>query len=244
LGSFFAGVKAGTLAGIAYLGGLAFFNVALMYAFKPAVLNLIQGSYSQVCSQAANSNATSLAVEDCFSSILIVYIPLVAFLGFTVALVFSGVFGGFYESFPGRTSTAKGELLGAMVGVSLLLLNLAGVYFDAMAKAAVVAFLVVWTGVYGVLIGRLYERYTKSVQFVSQDGRALRIRVDGHDFTGKTRTFAMRSTHDVRAEVGGGGAFRGWAASGGVKVEDSKSFETTIEIEGNGMLKAQVSPKS
>ncbi len=243
MGSFFAGVKAGTLAGVVYVGGLALFNVLLPYAFKSDVLNIISQTYPQSCVPAESVNATAIAVEDCFSSVVVVYMPLVAFLGFLVSLVYSGIFGAFYEYFPGR-GAVKGETLGVIVGISLLLLNLVGVYFDFTAKVAIVTFFFAWTIVYGLLMGKLYSRYTRTVQVVSQDDKSLRILVDGRDYTGKTRTFAARSSHNVKAKVEEGSSFKEWSVSGGVQVEDARSFETTMEVEGDGVLKGQSKPKS
>lgn len=244
MGSFFAGVKAGTLAGVAYVGGIALFNVFLLYAFKSDVLALISQTYSQSCVPAQSVNATTVAIEDCFNSVLVVYIPLVAFLGFFVSLIYSGIFGALYETFPGR-SVAKGETLAVIVGINFLLLSLVEVYSaNFLAKVAITAFFVVWTAVYGLLMGRLYTRYTRVVEVASQDDKALRVLIDGRDQTGKTRTFALRSSHTARAKLGAGSSFREWSASGGVKVEDTRSFETTMEVEGDGVLRGQFKPES
>ena len=85
MGSFFAGIKAGTLGGVLYVGGMAFFNVVLLYAFKPEVLGLIQSSYATICATGA-ANTTS-AIEDCFSSVVSVDVPYVAFVAFFISLV-------------------------------------------------------------------------------------------------------------------------------------------------------------
>ena len=244
MGSFFAGVKAGTLAGIVYMGGMGAFNAALLYALKPEVLSAISAAYPQVCGAAGGSNATALAVEDCFSSVVVVYVPLLAFLGFFVAMICSAVFGAVYESIPGRTPAARGTILGIAVGFSLVMLNLVGIYFDPTAKIATVACFLGLTFTYGVLMGKLYRRYTRQVEFVSRDGGALKILVDGHDFTGKARTFAARSSHTVRAEPGEGAEFKEWAASGGVHLEDPRSFETTMDVEGDGVLSAKAARKA
>jgi len=239
LGSFFAGVKAGTLGGAAYVGGLALFNVLVLYALKADVLNIISQSYPSLCSTTAGANSTAISVEDCFSSVVAVYVPFAAFLQFFVVMVYSGVFGSLYEYFPGKGPVAKGVVMGLLVGVSLLALNLAGIDFDFAARVAVNTFFVVWTFVCGVAMGKLYRRYTRLVRFVSRDERALRVLVDNRDFTGKERTFALRSSHEVRAEAKEGSSFREWSVSGGVTVEDPRSFETTMEVEGDGVLIGQ-----
>jgi hypothetical protein len=244
MGSFFAGVKAGTLAGTAYVGGLAAFNVLLLYAFRPEVLALITESYPTACAPTAGPNATAIAVGDCFSSVVAVYVPFVAFIGFFIAIAYSGVFGIAYEAFPGKSPSVKGMVLAVLVGGTLLVLNLVGVEFDPVARVAVTSFFLVWTFVYGTLMGRLYKRYTREVRFVSKGEGPLKIMVDGRDRTGRTRTFALRSSHEVRAVAGGKEAFKGWSVSGGVKVEDPSSYETTMDVEGDGVLVAQSAARS
>jgi hypothetical protein len=242
LGSFFAGVKAGTLSGILYVGGLAVFNVALLYSLKPEVLNAISQSYSQVCTSGTPLNGTS-SVEDCFSLLVAVDVPYVAFVGFFVTLLYAGIFGIWYERFPGKGSLAKGETLGALVALNLLFFGFYGFYFDYTSGVATGAFLLVWTLVFGYVVGKLYKKYTRVVKFESKDPNSLRIFVDGKDMTGKERTFATTSTHKVRAEVVEDASFKQWEAAGGVKIEDPRSFETAMEVAGDGQLRAEVSQK-
>lgn len=244
MGSFFAGVKAGTLAGTAYVGGLAACNVVLLYALKPDALSIISQSYPSICSTTALANSTAIGAEDCFSSVVAVYVPFVAFLQFFAAMVFSGIFGSLYEHFPGKGPTPKGMTMGVVVGATLLALNLAGIDFDLVARVAGTTFFVVWTLVYGAVMGMLYRRYTRLVQFVSGDNQALRVLVDNKDCTGKARTFALRSSHEVKAESREGSSFREWSVSGGVKVDDPRSYETTMEVEGDGVLIGRPSPRS
>jgi len=234
MGSFFAGIKAGTLGGIFYIGGLAAFNAALLYAFKDAAMNLIYQNYPTIC---PTINSTS--IEACFSSVVEVYIPYTAFLGFFVSLFFAALFGWSYESFPGKSSLVKGEVVAVLVALGLVLGDLYGVILGPLATALLVAFFVIWTGLYGFIMGRLYVRYTRTVRFESSDVKLVKVMVDGKDYTGRTRTFAHTSTHEVRAEVDEGASFKGWDVSGGVMVEDPRSFETLMEVNGDGLLKAQ-----
>jgi hypothetical protein len=44
--------------------------------------------------------------------------------------------------------------------------------------------------------------------------------------------------------VGEGSSFKGWSVSGGVTVDDPRSYETTMDVEGDGVLIAQSAPKS
>ena len=237
MGSFFAGIKAGTLAGVAYLGGLALFNVFLLYALKSDALQIISQSYSQVC------GVNSANLEECFTAVVVVYIPLIAFLGFFASLLYAGLFGRYYESFPGRSPILKGEVLGAVVGLNLLFFDLTGVYFDLPARVGLGVFFFFWTAVYGFAMGKLYRRYTRLVKFRSQDGASIRILVDGRDYTRKEMTFAFSSTHQVRADVAEGTSFKEWASSGGIVLEDSRAFETAMEVSGDGMLEAHGTEK-
>ncbi len=238
MGSFFGGVKAGTLSGILYLGGLAAFNVVLLYALKPEVLNAIQQSYSSVCAPGAG-----VTVEDCFSLVVSVYVPFDAFVGFFFALIFAGIFGNVYDSMPSNNPTLKGEVMAAIVGANLVLFDLAGFNFDFTSAVATSSFLIAWTLVFGYLLGRLYKKYTRSVGFESQDAALLKVVVDGRDQTGKSRTFALTSSHRVRAQVTDDASFRQWEPSGGITLEDPKSFETLMEVNGDGLLKGVVTKK-
>ena len=77
------------------------------------------------------------------------------------------------------------------------------------------------------------------VTFGRNQGDEGRILVDGRDMTGKSRTFAFNSTHSIRADAREG-SFKGWATSGGVKVEDPRAYDTAMEIEGDGSLMLQL----
>lgn len=241
MGSFFAGIKAGTLGGVLYVGGMAVFNVVLLYALKPDVLMVIQQSYSSICTPAATVNSTS--VEDCFASVVAVDVPYVAFVAFFVSLLYAGLFGRYYDSLPSHSPTFKGETVAALVGANLVFFGFSGFYFDFESSAATGLFLVAWTIVFGYFLGRLYKKYTRVVVFESQDMRMLRVFVDGRDFTGKTRTLAHTSSHKVRAEVTDDASFKEWEPTGGIKLEDPRSFETVMEVEGDGTLKGNVSAK-
>ena len=92
-------------------------------------------------------------------------------------------------------------------------------------------------------MGRLYRRYTRLVKFESLGEGSLRIIVDGKDYTGKARTLATTSTHKVRAEVAEDASFKEWEGEAGIAIDDPRSFETTIEISGDGTLKALVAKK-
>jgi hypothetical protein len=234
VGSGFAGVKAGVLAGIVYIGSLALFNVLLLYVLKQDALHVISEQYPQVCSSAPAANSTS--VEDCFSSVVTGYVPFLAFIGFFVSLIYAWVFGRVYEYFPAKGARTRGLMIAFVVLINLLYFGLIGIPFDQTAATALAIFALSMTVVYGVLMGTFYSRYTRRVDFGGGD---LRIMVDGKDMTGKSRTFATKSVHELRAEPKAGNSFRVWVVSGGVTVEDNKSFETTMEVNGDGLLKAE-----
>ena len=241
MGSFFAGIKAGTLAGILYVGGLAIFNVVLLYALQADVLSSINQISPQQCPLVPNVNGTS--VYDCFDSVVAVDVPFMAFVAFFISLLYSGLFGMYHDAFPGLSTTAKGIAAAAIIGGSLVFFGFSGYIFDTQSAAATSAFLLIWTAIFGYYLGRLYRRYTRTVSFESENQSMLRVMVDGRDFTGKSRTFATTSSHRVRAEVTEDASFREWDAGGGVTVEDSRSFETVMEVKDSGTLKGRVSGK-
>ena len=241
MGSFFAGIKAGTLSGILYLGGMAVFNAVLLYTLKPDVLTVIRQSYSSTCAPVASVNATT--VDDCFASVVAVDVPYLAFVGFFIALLYSGIFGRYFDRFPMKSTTLKGETTAAVVGVNLVIFGFAGFFFNPEAVIATSAFFFPWTVVFGYMLGRLYKKYTRVVEFSSQDPDSLKVVVDGRDYTGKSRTFALTSSHNVRADVSDDASFKEWEPTGGIKIEDPRSFESIIEVNGDGVLTGRVGKK-
>jgi len=240
LGSFFAGIKAGTLGGILYVGGIAVFNVLLLYALKASVMSTISTAYPQSCPVVPNVNGSA---EDCFSSVVAVDVPFIAFVAFFITLAYSGIFGLYFDSLPNRGSTVKGLIFGAIVGFNLIFFGFSGYIFDAESASATALLMVVWTPVFGYLLGRLYRKYTRLVEFSSQDPTLMKVIVDGRDCTGKARTFATTSSHKVRADVAEDASFKEWEASGGLTLEDPRSFETTVDVNDNGSLKGIVGTK-
>lgn len=236
-----AGIKAGVIAGIVYIGALSVSNLALLYLARGDILTYISNNFSQVCSPVSSVNATT--VEDCFNSLAPVYLPFIAFFGFFITLVFSAVFGRLYDRIPGRSPSFKGLLVAPLAAISLVYFQLVGFTFELSATEALIVVLLAATVAYGVILGRFYKRYTRLIQFVSDDNSALRIIVGRSDLTGKTTTMAANSTHNIEAKISEDSSFKGWSVSGGVAVEDARSFETTMEISGDGLLKGQVTKK-
>jgi hypothetical protein len=233
VGSTFAGVKAGVLAGVVYFGVLAFVNVLVLFTFQKDAIAVITANYPQSCSAPSNSSA-----YDCLVNVAQIQVPFVAFLGFFLSLVLAGVFGRLYEHVPGKDYKTKGISMGLLLLVVLTLVGLVGYTFDAAAAYITGAVEVVAAVGYGLLLGFLYARYTRRVEFVSAPGAPIRIVVDGKDFTGKARTFSSKSVHEIRAATSEESSFKEWVVSGGVTVEDDRSYETTMEVNGDGMLKA------
>lgn len=244
MGSFFGGIKAGTLSGVFYFSSLAIFNVVVLYAFKADTLTTLSTSFGQICTNAAPTNSTiSGSVEDCFTSVVTILVPLFAFVGFFLSLLYAGLFGMYYEYLPGARAWYKGEVMALIVGLNLYLFRIEGAYFSNESAALVIAFFIGMTAVYGFLLGGRYEKYTSLISFSSLDDKLLRIMVDGRDLTGKSRTFATTSIHQLRAEVAEDASFKEWTTSGGVTVEDARSFDTVIEVNGKGSVSAQVGKK-
>lgn len=242
MGSFFAGIKAGTLSGFLYVGGMAVFNVVLLYALYGDVLNFIQRQYSSVCASSVPINATN-SVQQCFQSVLAVDIPYIAFVGFFVVLTYAGLFGLFYDSIPAKNAIVKGEFFGALAGFNLFIFGFSAYFFDFVSSVVSGVFMVAWTVVFGYFLGRLYRRYTAPVSVDSQDPSLLKVLVDGRDLTGRTRTFALTSSHKVRAELTTDASFREWQVTGSLTLEDPRSFETVVEVNGQGTLKGIVTKK-
>jgi hypothetical protein len=240
LGSFFAGIKAGTLGGIVYVGAIAVVSIVILFALKQDALRAIAQLNPTLCPTIPTVNGSA---EDCFSSLVAVDVPFNAFLGFFIALLYAGIFGMYYDSLPGRNPTAKALVVAIIVGFSLVFFGFGGYVFNTASATVTIAALVPLTALYGYLLGRLYKKYTRTVEFSSQDISLLKILVDGRDVTGKKRTFATTSNHKLRADVSDDASFKEWAPSGGVSLEDQRSFDTVMEVNGDGTLNAKVGKK-
>jgi hypothetical protein len=240
MGSFLAGIKAGTLSGVLYVGGIAVFNVLLLYALQPSVINAISQANPSMCPIVQNVNGSA---ADCFSSLIAVDVPFIAFVAFFITLLYAGAFGLYYDSVPTHSATFKGLTLGVIVAANLLFFGFSGYIFDYESGLATGLLMLAWTPVFGYLFGRLYKKYTWLVEFKSQDRELLKVVVDGRDYTSKARTFAATSTHKVRAEVADDASFKEWTPSGGVTLEDQRSFETVMEVNGDGTVTGKVGPK-
>jgi hypothetical protein len=234
LGSLLAGIKAGTLSGIVYIGGIAIFNAILLVVLKAQVIDFI--SQTKLCTGVATT------LEGCFWLVVTYDVPFLAFVSFFIALLYSGVFGIIYDRIPGGW-VVKGEGIGAVVGINLVFFGYSGFYFNTESVAIGGPFFLAWTAIFGYLIGRLYKKYTRQVSFQSENKEALKVFLDNRNATGKSRTLSMTSTHKIRAEVSDDATFKEWVTSGGIAIEDHRSFETTFEVNGDGLVKGRVGKK-
>jgi hypothetical protein len=228
-GSSLAGAKAGILGGIFFAAAAGLFNIALLEAFSGSVLQAFQAN--PLCSGA------TATPQDCFSTLVTTYIP--TFVIFPIAvfgIIFGGLYGMYYEFLPGQGYRIKAVGIGMALLIFLLVFGVAGVTADQTQKATMYAFDTVTMLLYAVIIAHFYRKYTRVVEFESPNPEKLKITVDGKDFTGKSKTLSLHSTHTVRAPSESG-AFKGWLVSGGVSVLDPKSFETTMRVDGDGLLK-------
>ena len=228
------------MGGILYVGGMAAFNVLLLYVLQADVLASINRANPTLCPAVPNVNGSA---QDCFVSLVTIDVPFVAFVAFFITLLYSGLFGIYHDYFPKISTAAKAMVVAAVVAVNLLFFGFAGYIFDTESAVATTVFLTVWTAIFGYSLGRLYRRYTRRVGFESEDTSMLKVLVDGRDVTGRSRTFAATSSHRLRAELSNDASFREWEGTGGVNLEDPRSFETVMEVNGDGTLKGKVSSK-
>jgi len=229
LGSGLAGAKAGILGGIFFAAAVGLFNIALLEAFSGSVIAAFQ--------QVSACTTPPTTPQDCFSTLITTYIP--TFVLFPIAvlgILFGSLYGIYFEFLPGQGYRIKALAIGMGLLIFLLLFGAAGIAADQTQKTILYAFDVMGALGYVAIVARYYRTYTREVQFQSPDLKRLKITVDGKNFTGKTRTLSVHSSHTIKAPSESG-TFHEWLVSGGVSVLDSKSFETTMRVDGDGLLK-------
>ena len=244
MGSFFAGVKAGTLGGMLYVGGLAASLVLVLYLYRGDAVTSLLRSFDQYCVVNAPLNSTTTGSgQDCFDQLVQNVIPAGAVIGFFVSLGYAGVLGLFYELMPGRSAPLKTAPVAAATALTMLVLGLEPLILLFSFAPLLFGQVAAGTVVFAVVLGTLYRRYTRLVRIESEDKALLKVMVDGRDMTGKERTFALTSSHRVRAEVASDASFREWEVTGKLGVEDPRSFETVFEVGGDGTLRGVVASK-
>ena len=229
MGSGLAGAKAGILGGIFLGAAIGISNILLLSAYASDVLQFL-GNNPTLC-------PTTVTPQDCFSTTLSVSIP--TYVIFPVAvfgIVFGGLFGVYYEYLPGEGYRIRALAIGLALLIFILFLGVGGETLPGATKAIMSVLDLFLCVVYSLVIARFYRRFTRVVEFESSRPDGLKVLVDGRNLTGKKRTFATNSSHKVKAE-GDEKGFRGWLVSGGISVEDPKSFETAFTVTGDGLLK-------
>lgn len=224
-----AGAKAGILGGIFFAASAGLFNALILIAFKASVLAAFQSD--AVCTTPPTTP------QDCFSTLLTTDIPsLVSFPIAVFGIVFGALYGMYFEFLPGRGYRIRAVAAGMMMLIVILFFRVAGLTADPTQTALMYGFDAVAMVGYSVVIARFYRKYTREVEFQSPDLERLKITVDHKNYTGKTKTLSLHSSHTIRAPSESG-TFHEWLVSGGVSVLDSKSFETTMRVDGDGLLK-------
>ncbi len=208
------------------MAGLA--NFALMEAFSGDALRVL--ATIPVCS------GTQGTPQDCLSTLINTNIPTLAVLQGASGILFGALYGMYFEFLPGRGYGIRAVAAGMAMLVVLLFLGLAGITIDRTQQLIMYAVDIVCMLGYALILARFYRGYTREVKFQSPSPERLTITVDGKKYTGKTKTLGVHSTHKVRAPSESG-AFHEWLVSGGVSVLDSKSFETIMRVDGDGLLK-------
>jgi hypothetical protein len=221
-------LKAGLVGGSFFGAAVAVMNYALLEASKGSALSALAADYP-ACSGAS-------AAQGCFSKALSVGIPLDVFLpASVVAILFGTLYGMYFEYLPGGGYKARAAAMAILMLLLLLLFGLAGISVDEATRAIMNGLDGVAMVAFALIIAHLYRRFTREVRFETPSPERLTIKVDGRDFTERTRTLSLHSTHRIKAP--GEGRFHSWLVSGGVSVTDPKSSETTMKVEGDGLLK-------
>jgi hypothetical protein len=222
-----AGAKAGILGGIFFAAVAGLVNWALLEAFSSTTLQVL--STLQPCSGTGGA-------QTCLSTLINTNIPTLAVLQGASGILFGALYGMYFEYLPGQGYRIRAVAAGMAMLVALLFLGLAGITIDRSQQAIMYATDVVCMVGFVVITSHFYRKYTREVKFETPSPGKLKITVDGKNYAGKTKTLSLHSSHTIRAPSESG-AFHEWLVSGGVSVLDSKSFETTMRVDGDGLLK-------
>jgi hypothetical protein len=223
-----AGAKAGILGGIFFAVIVGLVNWALLEAFSSSTL--------QVLSTISYCSGTQGTPQACLSTLLNTNIPTLAVLQGASGILFGALYGMYFEFLPGEGYGVRAVAIGMAMLIVLLFLGLAGITIDRTQQLIMYATDIVSMIGYVVITAHFYRRYTREVKFESPNPGRLKITVDRKNYTGKTKTLSLHSNHTVRAPSESG-TFHQWLVSGGISVLDSKSFETTMRVDGDGLLK-------
>jgi hypothetical protein len=235
LGSSFAGVKAGILAGIFLAGIIGAFNILLLYAMKTSTIDALRQMPD--CLSVVATNSTN-PLEACFSVVTTELVPaFTVFPIFIISLIFGFIYGRLFERFPGRSYFVKALIISYAMALVIAYLGLE-ISATVTQRLYLTGFDLLAAGGFAYLLALFYKRYTRVVEFSSAGSDPVKILIKGRNLTGKSATFSTRSSHKIVADASGSKVFKEWACSGGVTVEDAKSYETVMRVDGNGMIKA------
>lgn len=225
MASGLAGAKAGAIGAALFAAAAGLFDSLVLLVSKSSVIAAMETA--GVC-------ATWKSLQDCFMYLVGLDVLLVVVLPVAVCgLLFGALYGMYFEFLPGGGYTARAAAVGMLMLIVILFFGLGGVAGSATQGLAVRVFDLVAMVGYVVLLARFYRKYTREVRFESSGGK---FTVDNKDYAGKTKTLGIHSSHKLSAP-GGKGAFHAWLVSGGVSVEDQKSPETKMKVDGDGLLK-------
>src|SRR5437667_10817905 len=107
-------------------------TASLLSALKGEVFRFSSLTPPSVCGGVAGGFRPT--PEECFSSVVLVYIPYFIFLGFVISLVFAAAYGILYEHLPGQSPRVKAASMGVLLLIALLYLGLAGLSFEHTAR--------------------------------------------------------------------------------------------------------------
>lgn len=225
MASGLAGAKAGAIGAGLFAAAAGLFDALVLELSKSSVIAAMESA--GVCT-------TFKSLQDCFTYLVGLDVLLLVVLPVGVCgLLFGTLYGMYFEFLPGGGYTARAAAIGMLMLIVILFFGLGGVAGNVTQGLAVRVFDLVAMVAYVLLLARFYRRYTREVRFESSGGK---FTVDNKDYSGKTKTLGIHSTHKVSAS-GGKGAFHTWLVSGGVSVEDHKSPQTKMKVDGDGLLK-------
>ncbi len=227
------------MGGAFFAGSIGVFNYLLLLVLKSSVLTVL--AQTQVCSGASPTNSTQ-AVGNCYVALVSVLLPLTVFLIFIAVIVFAFLFGSLFESLPGKGYRTKASIISCLVVLTMLFFGLEGVSTDTTQRLILIAFDIVAAAGFTHILGTFYRRYTWIVEFSTPESDPLEIVVGRKIANGKTLTFSTRSSHRIVARTPESRVFKEWTISGGVSVDDARSYETVFHVEGDGLLRAKSAP--
>lgn len=186
----------------------------------------------------SNTAGCTTTPNTCFDNIITVNIPYEVLLPCaTLGLLFGVLYGMYFEYIPGKGYAIRAIGIALIFLIILIVIGSAGnaSATDTTELATIRAFDTVALIGYAYILSKLYRRLTREVNFESPSDK-LKIEVDGRNYTHKMKTLSLHSSHKLKAPTEKG-VFHQWLVSGGVSVEDPKSPETKMKVDGDGLLK-------